>query len=66
MLKKKVFCAFFLYFLHTNETTIPGMSYLVQLVIKFPTDWHLHIKSLIFSRYSQKKNIKNEKFEKKN
>jgi len=31
------------------------MAYLVELVIKFPIDWHCHLKTLIFDRFSQKK-----------
>jgi len=31
------------------------MSYLVELVIKFPIDWHLNLKSLFFEPFSIKK-----------
>jgi len=45
------------------------MLYLVELVFKFPINWHLKIKTLIFEHFSKKKTvqplIKNEKFGKK-
>jgi len=30
------------------------MLYLVELVIKFPTDWHLNLQTLIFEKFSKK------------
>jgi len=42
------------------------MSYLVELVIKFPIDWHLNLKIFIFDQFSQKKDdTKNAKIRQK-
>jgi len=34
-----------------------GMSYLVQLAIKFPIDWNLKLETLIFDQFSQKSRL---------